>query len=230
MIWTKILLKLEFPQSFYETMIWPTQFQGLQPKPSYLRGLTDAGVTQVEVQNLSSSLTPDQLMQESAVLLYSAVVQPRRGVSGFNPTEHVGPHAVGKVTLTWYASQPTFPVFVDTWGQPIGFIRWPLNGLTSDLNQPPLRIVNNPTLNLPIDPQDPERTLLDSDWKNGPRVQQFIALFGYTPTDPPLNLTPVIASAGRDKTWGIDALFGRLSADEDDNIYGYRLSGVGRNN
>lgn len=231
-IWAKILLKLEFPQNFSEVLIWQpgmTQNFGLQYKSSYLRALTTANITPQQVLQATPSLNVDQLMQESAVLLYMSVTQARRGVTGFNPTEHVGPHAVGKITLTWYPSQPTFPVFVDTWGQAIGFIRWPFSGGASDLNQPPQQATNK--AGQPIDPQDPERSLLDNEWNGSTGQQSFVSVVAHPLTNPPLNLTPVICSSGRDKLWGFsDTLFGRLGSDEDDNVYGYRFTGVGRNN
>jgi prepilin-type N-terminal cleavage/methylation domain-containing protein len=226
-IWTKIVFRLEFPTTFYEALTWQAYMYstyGISPKSSFVRGL--AGITPMD----PTTLTVDQIMAESAVLLYATMAQARRGVTGFNPTEHVGPHAVGTINL--YGRD--FPVFIDTWGQPIGYIRWALNGAASDLNQPPHQKTNNQ--GQPIDPQDPEKTLLDSDWVlNANLVNQFKMVVGYDPTTMlspgfPLNLSPVICSSGRDKSWGIDALFGRLNSDEDDNVYAYRLKGVGRGN
>ncbi len=238
-VWTKILFKLEFPQNFAEVLAWQAdmfQVYGLRYKSSYMQTLGGAGVTR---QQLPASPTVIQLMQESAVLLYMAVTQARRGVTGFNPTEHVGPHAVGSITLPWYVNAstgqpPSFPVFIDTWGEPIGFIRWPLGGAATDLNQPPQQQLSN---GQPVDPQDPEKTLFDNDWiANSKLVDQFTKILEYDPRTMsfPLNLTPVICSSGRDKLWGFDAnpltAFQRLSSDEDDNVYAYRLKGVGRNN
>src|SRR5882672_1736165 len=114
-ILTKVLLKREFPTTFYESLVWSqTMYQnfGVPQKSSYVRGL--AGITPLD----PTTMTSDQIMTESAVLLYMTMTQARRGVTGFNPSD-VGPHAVGSVTLTWYPSQPSYPVFVDTWGQPI---------------------------------------------------------------------------------------------------------------
>lgn len=221
-VWTKMQLRLELPTTFWEAMVWPSTV-GLSPKSSYWRGLS--GITPSD----PTTMTEDQKLAESAALLYMIMSQGRRGVSAFNPTD-VGPHAIGKINLY----NRDFPIFIDSWGQPIPMIRWALNAAATDLNQPPHQILNKQ--NQPIDPQDPERTLLDAEWINNVTVvNQFILVVGYDPRTMqppgfPLNLSPLVCSAGRDKTFGIDALLGRLNIAEDDNIYSYRLKGVGRSN
>jgi prepilin-type N-terminal cleavage/methylation domain-containing protein len=241
-IWTKMNLKLEFPQCFHEVLVWQPQVQsycGMSPKSSYQRALQAIPLAMSIDPYTATPAQYPQLMQESAVLLYMSVTQARRGVTGFNPTEHVGPHAVGSVTLTQYPNQPTFPVFIDTWGQPIGFIRWPLNGgVQSDLNQSPQQQLNS--LGQAVDPQDPERSLLDNGWVANPNyINAFKQVVGYDPTtspgliapNTPANLNPVICSSGRDTAWGIDPWFGSDGTGNDsDNVYGYRIKGVGRNN
>ena len=244
-IWQKILYKMEFPQNFWEAIVWQNSMSltyGLTPRPSFQRSLVMPPLNIPIVPLDPATLTVDQVMQESAVLLYITLGQGRRGVNTFNPNEHLGPHALGKITLAHYPGSPEFPIFVDTWGQPIGFIRSPFGGglplvgggALQDLNVPPYQARNNQ--GQPIDPQDPEMTLLESQWYNSANRPAFeLTVNGGAPiTNPPMNLTPVICSSGRDKQWGFSAspltALQRFSGDEDDNIYAFRMKGVGRSN
>ncbi|MFL5340579.1 MAG: type II secretion system protein [Gemmataceae bacterium] len=245
-IWTKMQQRLEFPRSFDEVANWPVSVGLNLPgktygKTSYAAPIIAAGITPVLEQNLSD----DQLLQESAVLFYLAVTQGRRGVAAFNPIDHLGPHAVGDVTLTWYTrpngTNPTFKVFVDTFGQPITFIRWPTGMSPSDeLMQPPYAATNTiGGTQYVVDPQDPEMTLYLPPWSTSQQAVlfgQFIHPLG-NPVRP-VNMSPLVFSYGRDKQHGIkpprltntgqEQSFTRNSPDEDDNIYGYRSRGVGR--
>lgn len=115
-LWIKMRLKQEFPQSFAEVQSW--NLGSYMPvKQFYLQELTGA----------TSTGDP----RESAVLLYLALSQSRRG-SAFN-TDDVGSGA----TATIVVGNKQFRVFVDSWGNPITFERWTtdaaiLTELTSD--------------------------------------------------------------------------------------------------
>lgn len=227
-IHTKMKLRLEFPQTFWEAVRWPsTVGLGGLIKSSYSRQLlTPTGPIPL-AQITGTGLTDDQIHQESAVLLYLALTQARGGIGGgFNPIDHLGPHAVGEITLSHYASQPTFKVFVDAWKQPIAFVRWPVGSDdTYDINQPPYATYSTIAgVNSRIDPQDPEQTL-----HRGFTISraQFISNV-HSLGNAPLNLSPIIISAGPDKEFGIQATFARIDAREDDNIYSHRIRGVGR--
>src|SRR5262249_9120930 len=133
-------------------------------------------------------------------------------------------------------------VFVDSWGNPICYIRWPFGGPSGgggglELNQAPNWVLNK--AGQTVDPQDPERTLLDPDWYNNTNLRDpVINTVGHPLSNPATNLSAVILSAGRDKKLGFSGYqptgysgyFLRTSGDEDDNLYGFRIKGVGRTN
>ncbi len=243
-IWTKMRMKAEFPQNFYEAVVWPGTVSGLQVKSSFYRPLAAVNANPLDPNNPANAsvMTSSRQLQESAVLFYIALTQGRRGNVKFNPNEHIGPHAVGQIALAPDPNNPAvttnFNVFLDSWGNPICFIRWPLGMATStDLNQPPYQQKNS--AGQPFDPQDPERSFLDSDWQNSsPSLPAaFTSVMGYSQckypliVNPPLNLTAVIFSAGRDGNPGIDPYYANDGTGaENDNIYAYRVKGPGRGN
>jgi prepilin-type N-terminal cleavage/methylation domain-containing protein len=225
-VWSKILLRVEFPQTFFDATDpvngFPAQMKALNfnipIKSSYFQATQ--GMTSAPVANPGYP----QAHYESAALLYISLTQGRRGMKSFNPTEQVGPHAIGTVDL--YGKQ--LNVFVDTWGTPIAFIRWPTSAAGSDLNDSsqPFQVFNTISgVKYSVDPQDPELTLNDPSWTNQSGFSKSIHALN---PNGPLNLSPFVFSAGRDKDYGVDALYGNATAGELDNLYGYRLRGVGR--
>jgi len=225
-VWTKILLRVEFPQTFYDAVNFPVTLSSMgfnvPMKSSYFRAVQ--GMSPAPVANPGYP----QAHYESAALLFIALTQERRGMGAFSPNEQVGPHAIGNVDL--YGK--SFKVFIDTWGEPIAFIRWPTGAaMTDDINQSPFQVLNTFTINgvptqLPVDPQDPERTLNDTAWSNQAGFSNNIHLLN---PNGPQNLSPFVFSAGRDKSFGVDATYAGVgSTDELDNLYGYRHRGAGR--
>jgi len=238
-VWFKMKMVWEFPQSFFEAQNWPTQvaqnaFFAQYPNPQPMPGIAaQAYMKPAYYQALGSSGASQnpgtvQQFQESAALFYMALTQGRRGNKAFSPVDQVGPQSIATVVL--YGT--SFNVFVDAFGNPISFIRWPSGGNWSDLNvvggaPSPLAPVNG--AGLPIDPQDPERSLVDQDWNSSSLASTFANLLHPVATNNyPLNLTPVIFSWGRDGNPGVDAFFNYGGAAENDNIYAYRLIGAGR--
>ena len=144
-IWTKVKLRTEFPQNFDEAVNFPSinpaapsgyLYQAsnivIPVKSSYKQGI----LNYVAMNNIipAQNLSVDQAHRESAALLYMSLTQSRRGMQAFNPDEHLGPHAISTTNL--YGVD--FKVFVDTWGQPIPFIRWGTGtNAARDINQPP---------------------------------------------------------------------------------------------
>ncbi len=241
-IWGKIRLKQEFPQNFWEAVTWPALMQsaGYPVESRYAAELKFPPAT---TPRDPATMSPAEQFLESAAMLYLSLTRSRRGQTGFNPTEHIGANAVGKVVIpmTTTGVQREFNVFLDAWGQPIGYIRWPFGGAASDLNLPPQLQTN--ARGEPIDPQDPERTLQSPTWDPG-RRSEFMNRVGHPLNPypaPPLNLSGVIMSAGRDKELGVRLMTGPAPAGylgyfqndgtgaEDDNVYGYRVK-VGRSN
>ena len=113
-----------------------------------------------------------------------------------------------------------FKVFVDGWGTPISYVRWPL-GMGADLQ------AYSPTPNQYVDPQDPTGKLAG---QTGSIYQNFLHPFG-APFTYPCNLVPVVISAGRDGSgqnppgngFGIDQWLTPLTTQANDNLYSYRL-------
>lgn len=239
-IWGKIRMKQEFPQNFWEAVVWPQLMQGWG-YPVESRYAAELKFPPGTTPRDPATMTPAEQFLESAALLYMSLTKGRRGVTGFNPVEHVGANAVGKVVIPMTTSGVSreFDVFLDSWGQPIGFIRWPFGGAASDLNMPPQLQTN--ARGEPIDPQDPERTLQSPNWSATLRTT-FMNQVGHPlnmPPAPPLNLSAVILSAGADQRLGIRFMAGPApagylgyfqndgSGDAEDNVYGYRVK-VGR--
>src|SRR5579864_9493052 len=264
-IWTKIRMKCDFPQSFAELLqIAQLQQQMFPPgqtpvqllKPTYQRAILTSG--------WSLGTDPFNPFTESAILLYLGLTQSRRGDSaGFNAIEQVGQNAVGKVNYGFINGQPaTWDVFLDSWQQPIAFVRWPTfqsnpaQALQSDLNTAPYaQSASYTSAQAPggkqsftvIDPGDPESTLYSPLWQNN-YGNVFVPLVhplrpaaqpnnpnGNGPNLGPINLSPVIMSAGPDKTFGlfinpnppngyppVDFSPDGTKADQD-NLYGYRV-------
>jgi hypothetical protein len=246
-------------------MAWPFQMQQGMNIPSAMQNVripVESRYARLILKDLPQNTVPrdpvndptftaDQQHLESAALLYMALTRTRRGNAGFNPNEHLGPHAVGRarIQVGTNGASKDFDVFIDTWGQPICFCRWAFGARPSDLNQSPHQQLNK--MGLPIDPQDPERRLFDPTWYNAPVPNSSPQVtYGYWFTESlrhpldlqqdPLNLSPVVFSAGRDKATGLQGwtadnasgqlqYFGRLSTDENDNIYSYRVK-AGRGN
>jgi prepilin-type N-terminal cleavage/methylation domain-containing protein len=262
-ILTKFKLKEEFPQTFWEALVWPVQMNNFGPLDGPGGSVAipmQAKYSSIILQGLPQGTTPrdptmlsaDDQYKESAALLYIALTRTRRGNAGFNPNEHLGAHAVGRIPIQvgTNGASKDFDIFVDTWGQPIGFVRWAFGATGSDLNTSPNQILNK--LGKPIDPQDPERTLLNPTWRQSPSPNPALgatyeevfknALRHPLPSlgQDPLNLSPVVISSGRDKSFGIDAAhddtysgqqhMAPLTSNEYDNIYSYRVkSGRGNN-
>jgi prepilin-type N-terminal cleavage/methylation domain-containing protein len=260
-ILTKFRLKQEFPQTFWEAIVWPQQMQAtliptasgsipiaVEAKPPKYYAVIMQNLPATTVPRDPSKMTADEQYLESAALLYMALTRARRGNANFSPNEHLGAHAVGKwrIQVGDKGESKDFDVFLDTWGQPIGFIRWPFGARGTDLNQPPQQQVNKN--GLPIDPQDPERALFDAKWYSAivPGLGiTYGQLFSDTLRHPldltqqPLNLSPVVFSTGRDKKLGIAAAaddtaagqlhYTPLTSEENDNIYSYRVK-AGRGN
>lgn len=195
-VWTKVRLKMEFPQTFAEarSAIRLTDGSGALIKAyfrqEYVNYLAGAG-----------SGTPEQ---EAAVCLYMALTLGRGGQAGFDAEQ-----ALQGAVSTISVGGRNFKVFVDSWGTPITFVRWPRG--SADLNASPY--VSNSAR---PDPQDPSGKLNNFFNANLEALTH--------PFNPPRNLVPVIISAGKDKQYGIDAVLTPTNASqESDNLYSYRL-------
>ncbi|MDZ7620459.1 MAG: prepilin-type N-terminal cleavage/methylation domain-containing protein [Patescibacteria group bacterium] len=124
------LLRMEMPNNFAEISTGPTSGYGLQqpalqlaykslPLPGNLGGVNPA--TESPEQRLL------RLRNESAVCLYRIV-----SIANARDMEHFSPDEIGNVG--------GLPVFVDAWGKPINFLRWPTGFATSDIQD-----INDPT-------------------------------------------------------------------------------------
>jgi prepilin-type N-terminal cleavage/methylation domain-containing protein len=191
-IWVKMRLKQEFPQSLAEA----TSTSGpipLATRPTYAAAL--------------SSYTGTPMIQpyeESAVCLYLALSQNRRGVDTTIDT-----------TLTSSELQetgtPGLKKIVDAWGNPLLFCRWATRKpvavprphyLYSDLNPNPGAQPAPPFQ----DPQDPEGLLSDLTW-----VNTYASWFQNTAgchdvvANASFKLIPVVMSTGKDEVPGNQA-------------------------
>jgi type II secretory pathway pseudopilin PulG len=255
-IYLKTRLKQAFPVTFFEAIYpnanytpgqtakyqTPGGANDMPAKSAYARSI---GLLQgTYLPNMSGNPTiplPDQNMPpnmqgfEASALLYMALSQGRRGLTGFNPDENVEPTAIRTATV----GGATFKYFVDSWGNPVR--HWAFPYLNVELNESPYRqdfkagVATTQNQQSP-DPQDPERAFAaftSSQYLLQPNFAQMVhPVQPNGPNTPPVlqMLIPVVGSAGHDSAWGVDYFL--MAADStpasNDNIYSYRLRRVGR--
>lgn len=204
-IYVKMRLKQEFPQSFAEARSGVAGF--LPPLSGYTKAIE------------GKDGTPEQ---QSAVLLMLSLNRTRSGMAAFDATQHVSAAAMRDIPI----GGGIMKVFVDAFGAPIVFTRWPGAwsasagmGNASLTNEMKTISRQSPDKR---DPSDPEGRL------NGFNLG---ALAGpLAPYQPPVggdacNLSPVIWSAGPNREYGV--LVGDLTTVDqraaNDNIYSFRL-------
>jgi len=184
--WLKMRLRQEFPQTFDDVNSLGYSSYGLTAKQAYN-----------EVFGLTSDTTAsDYQGKESAILLYLALKQNRRG-AGMN-ADDLGPNTVGTISY----KGKNFNVFVDAWGTPICFERW---GTTPYLNTAALNeLTAAPYVHSTsqADSQDPFGKI--ANWSPAAAILRLR-------TDGK-NFTPVIYSQGPDK-----------SPNSNDDILSFRL-------
>jgi prepilin-type N-terminal cleavage/methylation domain-containing protein len=217
-IWRKLRLKQEFPMNFSEAVAPAPTF--ISPRASYADALS--GWTPP---------SPPNNDLESGACLYMALKQNRRGMN-FDVDSALSSSELGTVTL----NGRQFTTFMDGWGHPMTFYRWPTGNpelnASADVASSPNR-----------DVQDPEGTLTNPTWvSSNPGALQFShmpnplchPLPGPPPTVPgspsSFRLEPVIASFGaafgaKKKTSGFQDTFMTPdgSGNDSGNIYSYRL-------
>jgi prepilin-type N-terminal cleavage/methylation domain-containing protein len=213
-LYLKLRLRQEFPQTFKEAN--PAVYNpGLQTL------LTTYGIKPKTIYASTIGNNPAQgsdLTKESAILLYLALTQTRRGAT-FKASD-AGGGAVG--TLSYGNAE--FPVFIDAWGTYICFERWSsqpnrnapnppgtlahglsLNTLETELSQPPYGT---------RDTTDPFGKLTNS----GLMTAFQLAVVPGSPTAwPNYNYAPVVYSFGPDKY-----------CQTTDDILSFRLSIAGQ--
>jgi prepilin-type N-terminal cleavage/methylation domain-containing protein len=242
-IYLKARLKQEFPVSFYQAMYPNANFgpqtgapvgymtsggaADLPPKPTYQKALLPL-IGTAQIPPTAAGGVPPPLDFESSALLYLALIQGRRGQTGFNPDENIEATAIQTRTVNGV----TFKIFVDSWGNPIRFWACPYGNL--ELNSPPylqnvsaqgVATVQNQQS---PDPQDPDQAL--AGFKSAAFAKMVHLLPAGTPGDPLHMLIPVVGSIGRDGVLGVDPF--DMTPDGttggNDNIYNYRLRRSGQ--
>jgi type II secretory pathway pseudopilin PulG len=245
-IWTKLQMKREFPQTFVEavnpmfpitsvspgSLTLPASIGGgtysltvneVQPMPTYVHALSTIGPT----HNVTT---------EPGAMLYLALKQSRRG-------ENFDPDSLGSSAIQ-DTDGDGLKEIVDAWGVPLGFWRFPTGFPEFATVNPSARI---------RDPQDPEGLLLDPAWNNQAsyNAQQGVFWFEqllHLAHDPTIAvwtpksfyLTPVVGSAGKDNVLatnpgyvhGLDYYMNpdpgpppAFSTAYYDNLYGFRRYG-----
>jgi prepilin-type N-terminal cleavage/methylation domain-containing protein len=204
-IYLKMRLRQEFPQSFSEVTTSYSTY-GISPNPVYTAAIQGASTPNAPIQ--------------SAILLYLALTQTRRGVV-FNAAD-VGGGSLGTVNC----GAVTFTVFIDAWKTPIGFERW--TGTSQNLS---LSILEQELSQLPYatssgnkDTQDPYGKF----FTYGPTAVAALHLNLFAPahlkTSP--NYAPVIYSVGPDALSFPTNPFQGLNTGDD--ILSFRLMVAGQ--
>jgi len=196
-IWKKLRLNQEFPMNFSEILPSAAQLTILQsygvppPKASYVALLQQMGVTYVVPMGppvewsppqspwnppsgplVPPGLTPPMLASESAVCLYLALQENRKGV-GITTDDLPVASVTSKIYIDQNRIDPTTAKYaqvsvkelVDAWGFPLALYRWPtanaeLNGLNP--------AAPGSTAASFGDPLDPEGLLLNPTWWTTP--------------------------------------------------------------
>jgi prepilin-type N-terminal cleavage/methylation domain-containing protein len=214
-IWVKLRFKQTFPINFTEALnpglvmsSPPGQVPGIQALPTYQNFLTNLGVP-------GTGTTPAAAYESSACLLM-ALQQGQSGV-GVNAEDLAGGQSIGSFPLP---SGQNIQAFVDAWGQPLTFARWPTNstyinpnGATAGYN----------------DPGDPQGLLASSSYLGSASATNFTSLpvHALPPSTAPgtsYYLIPVLVSNGPDKQLGLDPIALGVpppgtSTASNDNIY-----------
>jgi prepilin-type N-terminal cleavage/methylation domain-containing protein len=215
-IWVKLRLRAEFPSNLSEAISWPSanwppQNQNDLPGQSaYGAALNGTGL-----YGVSPPAT-----KEAGICLLLALSIGRRG-------SVLNRELLGGLTLA-NAGAPGVNMIVDGWGTPLAFYRWPINA--------PFTVSSSTQA---IDPLDPTGRLMDPTWNNdtnfnGSWPNNGVAVFeqlchsihtgsggGYTPLS--FNLVPTIASAGPDRSLGLDpATMAQVDSTSNDNIYNHQ--------
>lgn len=229
-IWVKMRYKQTFPMSFAEAL----NPAPLPPLPTYQTYLGNLNITLAMVSNATyqqqtyqsrSNNKPTAL--ESSACLLMALTQAQGG-GGVNAEDMAGGQSVASFSLVNERQRPigkTISAFVDAWGNPLTFSRWPTD---SALLNP-----NGPQKNY-NDPGDPQGTLakFTAPGYLPPSSNPYSALFVQSLHKLPTNsdfsgspysyyLIPMLVSNGPDKKLGLDptTLADDTSHDADDNIY-----------
>jgi prepilin-type N-terminal cleavage/methylation domain-containing protein len=213
-LYVKMKVLREFPENFTEALTPAYNNYGVPPKPSYVSML--AGI--------NAGPSPDTTL-EGAVMLYMALQQTRRGMS-FKAQDVAGNNGIGTINVRG----KDFSVFMDVWGNPIRFVRWPTQGkiqtvspqLYAEFNSPPYARPTDAKGNpLSMDPLDPSQnnavrylgTIYSGNPSWGSTAQgQFAANLIQGEPWVIQNLNPFVYSAGKDEIIGTG-----------DDIYGFRL-------
>jgi len=200
-IYIKLKQRQAFPMTFDEALNpWP--LPPLQPYLAYLNGLGITG---------SSPQTRDV---EPAVCLLMALERSPGG--GGVAGEDLGPFAADIPLPNGKKARG----LVDVWRQPLSFCRWPTDH--ADMNP------TGPRPGSGNDPADPQGLLNSAPWVGTaaytPSAQAFQNLLHKVPLrNGPASsyrLAPVIASAGPDRTLGLDLrTFAPQEAQANDNLY-----------
>lgn len=226
-MWTKLKLRAAFPTNYSEALSAPSvpylSTSEVPWEPRYASQLNQAGIT-------SGSTPPAP--EEAGVCLLMALSIARRGAS--LDTDILGTASVQST------ANPSVKVLVDSWGQGLGFYRFPWGStLTVKKTLPEMTLADMQ----PVDPTDPQRRLMDPSWNsssNSSDITAFENAIGHPIHDPnnatwtPISYAvwPFIVSGGPDKKLGLVpttvSLPGTMAEDPatpgaaNDNIYSSR--------
>jgi prepilin-type N-terminal cleavage/methylation domain-containing protein len=182
----KDMMRMEMPDIYLDLAYYPTRHMGYDSSPgreyNVLRnyfGMGQIPEGRTVVDQPTAPPRPSWAEKyQSEECLYAIVAHSTSG--GGSALEGFVASEIGDV------DGDGFPEFIDAWGKPIAWIRWPA-GYNSALNL-------SYKLSLPpTDAFDPLRTA--SEWDNPPLIP---------PRQQPWTLVPLIFSAGADGQFGID--------------------------
>lgn len=187
----KFRLRQEFPQSFDEVRNGSFTAYGYPPKTAFINSISGA------------TATPGGTEAESAALLMMTLAQSRGGVAG-NAESLLG----GGGTKNIDVGGRQFKVFIDPWGNPIGFARW----TTSPYYDQQLQLFNTRSAGTAKDNEDPEGKLLQN-WASKATAQTLLHTFDGR------NRSPFMYSAGPNSRFY-----------DDDDVTSYQLADQGGKN
>jgi prepilin-type N-terminal cleavage/methylation domain-containing protein len=207
-IWVKLRLKQEFPNTFNEAL----NPAPMPPLTNYVSYLNQLGYT-----TANTSATAPQAFESSACLLMALT----RGEGG-NTTKAEDLGVNGGNLKDYPAAAPgqTVKAVTDGWGNPLAFCRWPTGSPQLNPTGPQPGAAN--------DPGDGTGLLTKATWLNTPGQGDLFQQYAHALAQPDPNtgeprtyrLGPLVAGPGADGKLGLDPLtFTPLSADANDDLY-----------
>jgi prepilin-type N-terminal cleavage/methylation domain-containing protein len=168
-IWIKLRLRQEFPESFQEALN-PFPIQDNQTPPNANPYLATVSLPSLYASKLAGIVPgPSPNPNESSIMLVLAL---KRSRSGFKVNMDNFGAAVDDSNNQGFANNLNLKEFVDGWVNPLAFFKWPINTPAGGAYIVELDgLFQGPATSKARDPLDPNGLLVDPNWNNVNNLQ-----------------------------------------------------------